>query len=128
MALICVPSLPELLCILAVFPIRRIHGFGPSYIGFRLADIPERAIDEEGNEVKFEFLDLVDLDNEEYVVLLPVTEEGEEEEGEVVILKVEDTDDDSEEESYVSVEDEEVLNKVFEIFKEKFKDDFDFVD
>ena len=32
------------------------------------------------------------------------------------------------EESYVSVEDEETLNKVFEIFKEKFKDDFDFVD
>ena len=84
--------------------------------------------DEEGNEVKFEFLDLVDLDNEEYVVLLPVTEEGEEEEGEVVILKVEDTDDDSDEESYVSIEDEDTLNKVFEIFKEKFKDDFDFVD
>ena len=84
--------------------------------------------DEEGNEVKFEFLDLIELDNEEYVVLLPVTEEGEEEEGEVVILKVEDTDDDSDEESYVSIEDEDTLNKVFEIFKEKFKDDFDFVD
>ena len=85
--------------------------------------------DEEGNEVKFEFLDLVELDDEEYVVLLPVTEEGEEEEGEVVILKVEDSDDeDSDEESYVSIEDEEVLSKVFEIFKEKFKDDFDFVD
>ena len=85
--------------------------------------------DEEGNEVKFEFLDLVELDNEEYVVLLPVTEEGEEEEGEVVILKVEDTDDENtDEESYVSIEDEEILNKVFEIFKEKFKDDFDFVD
>lgn len=85
--------------------------------------------DEEGNEVKFEFLDLVELDDEEYVVLLPVTEEGEEEEGEVVILKVEDTDDEeSDEESYVSIEDEEILNKVFEIFKEKFKDDFDFVD
>ncbi len=85
--------------------------------------------DENGNEVKFEFLDLVELDDEEYVVLLPVTEEGEEEEGEVVILKVEDTDDEnSDEESYVSVEDEDVLNKVFEIFKEKFKDDFDFVD
>lgn len=85
--------------------------------------------DEDGNEVKFEFLDLVELDNEEYVVLLPVTEEGEEEEGEVVILKVEDTDDEnSDEESYVSIDDEEVLNKVFEIFKEKFKDDFDFVD
>ena len=84
--------------------------------------------DEDGNEVKFEFLDLVELDNEEYVVLLPVTEEGEEEEGEVVILKVEDTDEDSDEESYVSIDDEDTLNKVFEIFKEKFKDDFDFVD
>ena len=85
--------------------------------------------DEDGNEVKFEFLDLVELDDEEYVVLLPVTEEGEEEEGEVVILKVEDSDDeDSDEESYVSIEDEEVLSKVFEILKKKFKDDFDFVD
>ena len=84
--------------------------------------------DEEGNEVKFEFLDLVELDEEEYVVLLPVSEEGEEDEGEVVILKVEDTDDDSDEESYVGVEDEEILNKVFAIFKEKYKDEFNFVD
>ena len=85
--------------------------------------------DEDGNEVKFEFLDLVELDDEEYVVLLPVAEEGEEEDGEVVILKLEDNDDeDSEEESYVSVEDEDILNAVFEKFKEKFKDDFDFVD
>ena len=84
--------------------------------------------DEEGNEVQFEFLDLVELDNEEYVVLLPVTSEGEEDEGEVVILKLEDTDDDSEEESYVGVEDEEILNQVFEIFKDKYKDEFNFVD
>ena len=84
--------------------------------------------DEEGNEVRFEFLDLVELEDEEYVVLLPIAEEGEEEEGEVVILKVEDTDEESDEESYVSVDDDETLNKVFEIFKEKFKDDFDFVD
>ena len=83
--------------------------------------------DEDGNEVQFEFLDLVELDDEEYVVLLPITEEGEEDEGEVVILKVEDSEDD-EEESYVSVEDEEILNRVFEVFKERFKDDFDFVD
>ena len=85
--------------------------------------------DEDGNEVKFEFLDLIELDDEEYVVLLPMAEDGEEEEGEVVILKVEDNDDEnSDEESYVSIEDEYVLNKVFEMFKEKFKDDFDFVD
>ena len=80
--------------------------------------------DEEGNEVQFEFLDLIELDGEEYVILLPVEDE---ETGEVVILKVEDTDSEDEE-SYVSVEDEDTLNKVFEIFKEKFKDEFNFVD
>ena len=87
-----------------------------------------RLNDEDGNEVQFEFLDLIELDNEEYVVLLPVTDEGEEEEGEVVILKLEDTDDESEEESYIGIEDEEILNKVFSIFKEKYKDEFNFVD
>ena len=80
--------------------------------------------DENGNEVKFEFLDLVELDNEEYVILLPA-EESEETEGEVVILKVEDTESEDEE-SYVSVDDDETLNKVFEKFKEKFKDEFNF--
>ena len=82
---------------------------------------------ENGEEVKFEFLDLIDLDDEKYVVLLPVTED-EENDGEVVILKLEDSDEDSEEESYVSVEDEDILMKVFTIFKEKFKDEFNFVD
>ena len=100
----------------------------PPYIGEELDNIITLN-DEDGNEVKFEFLDLIELDDEEYVVLLPVAEDGEEEEGEVVILKVEDNDDEnSDEESYVSIEDEEILNKVFEMFKEKFKDDFDFVD
>lgn len=84
--------------------------------------------DEDGNEVNFEFLDLIELDGEEYVVLLPMSEEGEEDDGEVVILKVEDTDEESDEESYVSVDDEATLNEVFEIFKEKFKDEFNFVD
>jgi len=82
--------------------------------------------DENGEEVPFEFLDLIELNGEQYVILLPV-EEDEEESGEVVILKVEDTDSE-EEESYVSVEDEEVLNTVFEMFKEKFKDEFNFLD
>ena len=82
--------------------------------------------DENGEEVQFEFLDLIELDGEEYVVLLPL-EESEEATGEVVILKVEDSESE-EEESYVSVEDEDTLNKVFEIFKDKFKDEFNFVD
>ncbi len=82
--------------------------------------------DEDGNEVEFEFLDLIQYENEDYVVLLPTEDEGEEA-GEVVILKLEDTENEDEE-SYVSVEDEEILNKVFEMFKEKFKDEFNFID
>ena len=81
--------------------------------------------DEEGNEAEFEFLDLIEYEGEEYVVLLPVEEADDA--GEVVILKLEDTESEDEE-SYVSVDDEDILNKVFEIFKEKFKDDFNFVD
>ena len=82
--------------------------------------------DENGEEREFEFLDLIEYEGEEYVVLLP-NDEDEEEPGEVVILKLEDTDSEDEE-SYVSVEDEEVLKNVFEIFKNKFKDEFNFMD
>lgn len=84
--------------------------------------------DENGEDITFEFLDLIEYDGEEYVVLLPA-DLSEDEDGEVVILKLEDSDsEDSEEEAYVSVEDEDILNKVFEIFKDKYKDDFNFVD
>lgn len=80
--------------------------------------------DENGNEVQFEFLDLIEYEQEEYVVLLPVEDEDS---GEVVILKVEETESETED-SYVSVTDDTVLNAVFEIFKEKFKDEFNFTD
>lgn len=80
--------------------------------------------DEYGNEVNFEFLDLIEYEGNEYVVLLPADESDEA--GEVVILQVEDLS--GEEESYVSVEDENTLMAVFEIFKDKYKDEFDFVD
>ncbi len=83
--------------------------------------------DENGEEIPFEFLDVIEYEGEEYVVLLPVEEEESEDLGEVVILKIEDTDNE-EEESYVSVDDEEILNTVFEMFKEKFKDEFNFID
>ncbi|MBQ8150350.1 MAG: DUF1292 domain-containing protein [Clostridia bacterium] len=80
--------------------------------------------DEDGNEVEFEFLDLIEYQDKEYVVLLPVDDEDDE----VVILMLEPGDEDSDEEAYVSVEDDQVLQAVFEIFKEKFKDEFNFTD
>ena len=84
--------------------------------------------DEDGNEANFEFVDLIEYNGENYAVLLPSEEdEAEEDSGEVVILKVEATDNEDEE-SYVSVDDEDELAAVFEIFKEKFKEEFQFED
>ena len=76
--------------------------------------------DENGQDVNFEYLDCIELDGVEYLVLLP---EGEEE-NEVVILEVEPVDEETE--NYLSVENEEVLNTVFGIFKEKCKDVLEF--
>ncbi len=76
--------------------------------------------DDEGKETEFEFVDLIEMDDKEYVILLPMDDE---ESGEVVILKVET---EGEEETYVSVDNEEEGNKVFELFKEKYKDEFEF--
>lgn len=81
--------------------------------------------DENGNELNFEFLDLIEYKGEEYVVLLPCNEP--EDDGEVVILRIEDAGDEDSE-SYVCVDDENTVNAVFEIFKEKFKDEFNFID
>lgn len=78
--------------------------------------------DEFGNDVLFEFLDLISWDGDEFVVLLPVGAED----GEVVILRLEANDDKTE--SYISVEDEDVLMTVFGVFKEKWKSEFDFTD
>ena len=78
--------------------------------------------DENGMEIKFEFLDLVTYRGKEYVVLLPANDDADE----VVILQVEGTD--GETESYIGVENELTLQAVFELFKEKFIDEFNFVD
>lgn len=79
--------------------------------------------DEEGNEESFEYLDAIEYQGKEYVILVPADES---EEGEVVILEVEVIDEETE--SYNSVEDPAVLKAVFELFKEKYKDEFEFVD
>ena len=76
--------------------------------------------DDQGNEQDFEFLDTVEYEGEEYIVLLPADEE----QNEVMILRVDTLDDENE--SYSGIEDEETIQAVFDIFKERYKDDFDF--
>ena len=76
--------------------------------------------DENGNEIEFEFLDLISYRQKEYVVLLPLKDSDDQ----VVILQVEAADEETE--NYISVENEFVLNTVFALFKERNKDFFTF--
>lgn len=78
--------------------------------------------DENGEEVNFEYLDSVELEGKEYLVLMPEEEDS----NEIVILEVEPVDEETE--NYLSVTDEQVLNTVYGIFKERYKDVLNFED
>ena len=78
--------------------------------------------DENGVETEFEYLDCIEYEGKEYLVLMPVDEIT----TEIVILEVEPVDDENE--NYLSVTDEVLLNTVYGIFKEKYKDVLTFED
>ena len=79
--------------------------------------------DDLGNEQEFEFRHVVEYNGDEYIILLPV--EGEDEEqNEVMNLQIESLDDETE--NYIGIDDEEVLQKVFDIFKKRYEDAFEF--
>ena len=78
--------------------------------------------DENGEDMDFEYLDCIEYEGKEYLVLIPA-EEGS---NEIVILEVEPVDEENE--NYLAVEDEAVLSAVYEIFKERFKDVLTFED
>lgn len=78
--------------------------------------------DENGVEAEFEFMECIEYQGKEYLVLLPADEES----AEVVILEVVPVDEENED--YVSVEDTEVLEAVYAIFKDHFKDILTFED
>ena len=78
--------------------------------------------DEKGVDTDFEYLDCIEYKGKEYLVLMPVDTV----ETEIVILEVEPVDEETE--NYLSVQDEGILNAVYEIFKEKFADTLEFAD
>ena len=79
--------------------------------------------DEDGVEVEFEFCASIEYEGKEYVVLLPTDEDD----GEVVILEVIESDDaESDEATYVGVDDDNILEAVFQRFKEQAGDEYDF--
>ena len=78
--------------------------------------------DENGVETEFEFLDCITYNEAEYLVLIPNQEDA----NEIVILEVQPVDEENE--NYVAVDDENVLDAVYDIFKERYKDILTFED
>lgn len=78
--------------------------------------------DENGNEETFEYLDVIECEGKEYLFLLPAEEES----SEIVVLEIEPVDEENE--NYLPIEDEAVLTAVYNIFKEKYADEFEFAD
>ena len=78
--------------------------------------------DENGVDTEFEYLDCIEYDGKEYLILLPL----EDEENSIVILEVEPVDEENE--NYLSVTDNEVLDAVYSIFKDRYKDILEFED
>ena len=78
--------------------------------------------DDKGNDVDFEYLDCIEYNGKEYLVLMPMDEES----TEIVILEIEPVDEENE--NYLAVEDEAVLNAVYGVFKDKYKDVLTFED
>lgn len=77
--------------------------------------------DDDGNEVSFEIIGTVEYKEHLYAVLLPFDDEDDE----VVILEV-IPGETPEEDDFVSVNDDELLGKVFEEFKKNYDGEYEF--
>ena len=80
--------------------------------------------DSDGSDVDFEVLDIVPYKEHEYVVMLPVDDESDS--PEAVILELLEAEEDNEEDMLQGVDDEDILNAVFNLFMEKNADEFQF--
>ena len=79
--------------------------------------------DESGEETAFAYLDCIEYNDKEYLILTPAEEE---EDTQIVILEVEPVDEENE--NYLAVEDEATLDAVYAIFKDRYKDVLTFAD
>ncbi len=83
--------------------------------------------DDEGNTVELEIVDSFEMDEKKYAILVePEAEEGSEDEGLVYIMEIQS--DNDEEMILVEIEQDEILEKAYSMFRERCADEFDFVD
>ena len=88
-------------------------------------------LDEDGKEHEFEIVDALELEGKHYLALVPLYDESQAEEtledsGEPVILQVSEETDEDGEQYLDAIEDEDLYNRVAELFMGRLEDYFDF--
>ena len=78
--------------------------------------------DDNGVETTFEYLDCIEYQGKEYLVMIPAEEDA----NEIVILEIQPVDEENE--NYLAVEDEAILEAVYNIFKERYQEVLTFAD
>ena len=81
--------------------------------------------DEDGNDIRVEFLDYIEHDHCKYVALLPL--EGDLDNAEVLILQLVE-DEETGDQDFDIVEDAKLLDKLYRKFQEDHRDEFSFRD
>ena len=87
-------------------------------------------LDEDGKEHEFEIVDALELEGKQYLALVPLYDESQAEEaledsGELVILQVSEETDEDGEQYLDAIEDEDLYNRVAELFMGRLEDDFE---
>lgn len=78
---------------------------------------------EDGSEIHFQFLDMINYEYKEYVILLAIDDE---EDNSIYIFNVEHTGEEMDD--YIPVEDDRIGDAVYKLFKERNKGVFEFDD
>lgn len=77
-------------------------------------------VDEDGNVITFELFDIVEVDNQEYALLLPTEQNEEGEEDELILMRLSK---DGEDYLFETIDDEDEFNKVAEYVENMDEED-----
>ena len=91
-----------------------------------LGDTLIELTDEDGNPQEFQVLDVFDQDGETYYVLIDAEDEAEDI-SEVFVLRLVDDEEDEALSTFEAVEDEARAHELFELFRKRNRDFYDFV-
>ena len=88
--------------------------YGPDFITI---------VAEDGTEIELEYVDALEYEGVTYMALFPAVEEGADEDSDEYGLIILRSEEENGESYVVTVDDEELLDKVYEAFMERFTED-----